>query len=223
MAWRRVHIGPERDDGQVGGLPVWNHEWRKVGRDVRLPEGAQTNAQQTFQIYEIGGIGRPTQVRFAAAEISNGVWSFWEEREIGTKVDYLHLAPGQQPPSLENHPFKAVIVVDQVVDPAWQSLISDWLVSAGCLYMMAWGPDSSSWDDSVDWASLAASGFGDVPDDRFVMTTWHEDEPLAETFWFSGRVAHHPTMELTRTLIVEISLAAHRDEMLAAYADAQRK
>jgi len=32
-----------------------------------------------FQIYEIGGVGWPVQVRFAATEISNGVWSLWEE------------------------------------------------------------------------------------------------------------------------------------------------
>lgn len=78
MAWRRIHIGLERGDARVGGLPVWKHDWIDQDRVVRLPEDAPA-ASQDFQIYEIGGVGWPVQVRFAAAEISNGVWSFWVE------------------------------------------------------------------------------------------------------------------------------------------------
>ena len=137
-------------------------------------------------------------------------------------VRYLHLVPEQELPVIERQPFKAVVVVGQSVDAEWQKQVSQWLVEAGCLYMMAWGPDSSSWDDSVDWANLAAWNFEDVPDDQFVMTTWHDDEPLAETFWFSEHAAHHPTIELARTLVIEVSPTAHRDEMLTAYAQAQK-
>jgi hypothetical protein len=79
MAWRRTHTGPEQDHGQVGGLPVWNHEWRRQAGEVWLPEDAPSASQLNFQIYEIGGVGWPVQVRFAATEISNGVWSFWED------------------------------------------------------------------------------------------------------------------------------------------------
>ncbi len=79
MAWRRTHIGHYQDNGRVGGLPVWKHEWRPLGDRVRLPEDAPTGSQDTFDIYEIGGVGWPVQVRFAALEISNGFWSFWEE------------------------------------------------------------------------------------------------------------------------------------------------
>jgi hypothetical protein len=79
MAWHRTHVGPERDHGNVGGLPVWKHEWRRLGIVVRLPEDVSPSAQDDFYVYEIGGIGWPVQVRFAAAEISCGVWAFWEE------------------------------------------------------------------------------------------------------------------------------------------------
>ncbi len=79
MAWRRTHLGHYQDDGRVGGLPVWKHEWRPLEGEVRLPEDAPSGSQQTFHVYEMGGAGWPVQVRFAAREISNGFWSFWEE------------------------------------------------------------------------------------------------------------------------------------------------
>lgn len=79
MAWQRTHIGPERDDGRVGGLPVWRHEWRSLGEEVWLPEDAPSEVRERFSLFEIGGVGWPVQVRFAAQEITNGVWSFWVE------------------------------------------------------------------------------------------------------------------------------------------------
>jgi hypothetical protein len=80
MTWRRSHIGLERDDGHVGGLPVWAHEWKSVPGEVWLPEDAPPSVRERFALFEIGGVGWPVQVRFAAKEISNGVWSFWEDR-----------------------------------------------------------------------------------------------------------------------------------------------
>src|SRR6185436_16250294 len=102
----------------------------------------------------------------------------------------------------------------------WQSTVSAWIVSSGCLYMMAWGIECSSWDDSVDTANLEAFKFGDVPQDRFVMTTWHADEPLAEVLWFSKNHAVHPTVELQHTVLVHVSAQSKEREMLAAYAEA---
>lgn len=139
------------------------------------------------------------------------------------EVRYLHLVPGHQPPSIEAAPFKAVIVVRHAVDAEWQRLVSEWLIDVGCLYMMAWGPYSSTWDDSVDRANRDASTFEDMPDDMVVMTTWHNEEPLSETLWFAGKVAHHPTVELTRMFIIEVGVASTENEMLAAYDDAQQK
>ena len=135
-------------------------------------------------------------------------------------VSYLHLSPGQSPPDLTVGAFRAIVVVDEPVADEWRNLISDWLVSSGCLYTMAWGRDCSLWDDSVDHANLAAFDYGDVPDDRFVMTTWHENEPLSEALWFAAHGATHPDVELTRTLIVHISQAERRAQLLAAYQEA---
>jgi hypothetical protein len=101
-------------------------------------------------------------------------------------VDYLHLSPGSVPPSLKGGPFKALLVLEQATADDWRDRVSGWLVEAGCLYVMAWGVDCEVWHDAVDWVRIRAAEGKETPDDRFVMTTWHSDESLAETFWFAG-------------------------------------
>ena len=82
------------------------------------------------------------------------------------------------------------------VNSEWRQTVSEWLVDQGCLYMMAHGDECSLWDDSVDIANLEAFdwNFDDIPEDKHVTTTWHENESLEEVF-FSPRIAlchfHH--------------------------------
>src|SRR5438105_8856178 len=137
---------------------------------------------------------------------------------------YLHLKPGDAPPRLEGvAPFKAVVVVDSDVTPEWQGQVSDWLVRSGCQYMMAWGHNCGDWDSSVDEASLAMFDYGEIPDDNFVMTTWHENESLQETFRFSERCAMHPSLELDRTCIVHISPEGGAADLLETFRAAQEE
>lgn len=119
-------------------------------------------------------------------------------------------------------PFRAVLVLQESVASDWQDHVSEWLVQSGCLYMMAWGVRCASWDDSVDWANHTVTGLDDIPDDQFVMTTWHSDEPLSETFWYAGVVAHHPTRSLDRVVIIDIGPANREAEMLGGYEAAQK-
>jgi hypothetical protein len=67
---------------------------------------------------------------------------------------YVHLVPGTYPPATACKPTRAVLILDCIVEPEWQNLVSRWLVDLGCLYMLAWGAGCSSWDDSVDFANL---------------------------------------------------------------------
>jgi hypothetical protein len=138
------------------------------------------------------------------------------------EIDYLHLKPGQTPPEMRGGPFKAVVVIDEPVASEWRHLVSAWLVRCGCLYMMAWGPDCSLWDDSVDHANLAEFDYADIPDDKFVMTTWHDKEPLSEALWYAAHNAHHPDVVLRRTLIVDIAQGDRRKQLLAEYDQAAR-
>ena len=134
-----------------------------------------------------------------------------------TTLSYLHLAPGEIPSEDDLGPHRAVVVIESPVTDAWRGAISAWLVRSGCLYMMAWGLDCSKWDDSVDSANLEEFDYGEIPDEKFVMTTWHERGPLAEVFWFAQHCADHPTVELTRTLLVDVSSSDRQDEILEAY------
>lgn len=145
------------------------------------------------------------------------------EGGVGVDLSYIHLPAGAEPPQLDpaHGPFRAVVVISQTVTDAWRSRVSDWLVASGCLYMMAWGPDCSRWDDAVDWANLEAFDYGDIPDRALVMTTWHENESLAETFWFAGHCAVHSDVELRRTIIVHVAPHDRQGQVLRAYREAQ--
>jgi hypothetical protein len=137
---------------------------------------------------------------------------------------YLHLEPGDAPRPLEGiAPFKAVVVVDSEVTPEWQTQVSDWLVQSGCRYMMAWGQKCSDWDSSVDEACLAMFDYGEIPEDGLVITTWHENESLQETFWFSERCAMHPSLELERTYVVHIAPEGRAAELLKTFRAAQEE
>ena len=96
-------------------------------------------------------------------------------------------------------------MIEESVTPEWQAQVSNWLVQSGCLFMMAWGKECSTWDNSVDFANLETFNFENIPDDKFVYTTWHEDEPLKEVFWFSKHSADHPEIEISSTLVLHIS------------------
>ena len=136
-------------------------------------------------------------------------------------VHYVHLRAGTEPPQQAwSAPFRAVVIAEGEVSPEWRTKVSAWLVNSGCLYMSAWGTDCSAWDTSVDIANIEACGYGEIPEDKFVMTTWHENESLAEAFWFAKNNAHHPTLNLQNTVLVHVAHSERRNELLASFTEA---
>jgi hypothetical protein len=109
------------------------------------------------------------------------------------------------------------VVIQEPVNEKWQAQVSTWLVRSGCLYMMAWGNACSSWDDSVDIANLEEFNYEEVPEAKFVLTTWHENESLKEVFWFAKNNSFHPVVEMRNTLILDVSVANHEKEYFAEY------
>ena len=134
---------------------------------------------------------------------------------------YLHLAPGAEPPPLPFKAFRAVIVADVAVSREWRDQIAAWLVHSGCLYAVAWGIECEEWHDAIDWSVLEDFDYGEIPDDRFVMTTWHASEPLSEAFWFAGQCAYHPDVELDGTLIVHVARSSNEQALLASFHESQ--
>jgi len=137
---------------------------------------------------------------------------------IETVPRYLQIAPGFALPDVSNlAPFKAVVILEADYSQEWQAEVSRWLVEEGCRYMMAWGPNCSSWDDSVDAADIEAGGLDD--DSKIVLTTWHADETLENVFWYSQFCANfsYYDVELANVLILHISETIQESTCLALF------
>jgi hypothetical protein len=63
------------------------------------------------------------------------------------------------------------------------------IIASDARSIACWGVECEDWHDTLDWAYLASDENFNPPDERFVMTSWHENESLAETvfyLWFCG-------------------------------------
>jgi len=143
---------------------------------------------------------------------------------VNSLAHYFQLQPEGELPDISGlAPFKAVVVLNASYSSDWQDEVSRWLVRSGCLYMMAWGPNCTTWDDSVDWANMHEHPDYEIPDDKFVMTTWHDDESLEEVFWyaqFNGSFSYND-VELVNGLIIDISEDNREAEMVALFEQAE--
>ncbi|MEL7016122.1 MAG: hypothetical protein AAFU58_05045 [Pseudomonadota bacterium] len=70
--------------------------------------------------------------------------------------------------------------------------------------MMALGRDCALWDESVDYANLDDFPDRQIPENRFVLTTWHENEPREEVLWFAQHAANHPSAVLKKLALFDI-------------------
>ena len=76
--WRDVHVGIERDGLKIAGIEVWKHKWRSTSEPpLDLPHPSYPNQTRQYGIDKIEDAGH--SVRFAAGELSNGVWGFIPE------------------------------------------------------------------------------------------------------------------------------------------------
>lgn len=131
---------------------------------------------------------------------------------------YERLLPESDLPVLEGFfPYKAVVVAELKVSEEWQGKVSRWLVDTGCRFMMAWGENCSSWDDSVDVASLEKHGFGDIPEEDFVMTTWHDNETLEDVFFFAKMNAFYMDSPIGNLLFLHIGSEDRHKEFQQKY------
>ncbi len=76
--WDPVHVGLEGAALSIGGINPWMHskEWQLVQDEhIVVPHPAYPHERHRAWVYEITSSGQTT--RFAAAELSNGVWGFY--------------------------------------------------------------------------------------------------------------------------------------------------
>jgi hypothetical protein len=140
---------------------------------------------------------------------------------LWTMLDYLYLPPNSIIPVAHFRPFRAVIIAELTVEAGWRDEVADWLVVSGCLYTISWGIDCEAWHDCIDWAVLEYHHFAEIPDERFVMTIWHDNEPLSEALWFAGFCASRPDVELDETRLIHIAQSEKRAALLETYRDSQ--
>ena len=135
---------------------------------------------------------------------------------------YRFCPPGEAPLLFDiAPPFKALILIERDVTPDLRMEVSRALVAAGCRYTLAWGRACSLWDDAVDLADRERFGGAEIPDDRFVMTTWHEGATLADVMWSARHVATetYDGQPLDRLLVLDLG-DAPREAAIRALHDA---
>ena len=95
-----------------------------------------------------------------------------------------------------------LVANDPTITPAEQATLSAAVVRQGCRYAVCCGHRCSTWDDSIDIAYLETDADFDPPEDRFVMTTWHEDQPLGEVVEFVLRCTSFDDFVGERVLVL---------------------
>jgi hypothetical protein len=74
--WGVLGIVAEGQPIYVGGLNLWDHEWRQVEIDpIELPHPQYPLQMHQMRVCEIEGSVK--QVKFAAGEVSANVWGFY--------------------------------------------------------------------------------------------------------------------------------------------------
>jgi len=73
-----------------------------------------------------------------------------------------------------------LVVSDTNISDVEQAALSKEFVQQGCRYAVCTGFRCSSWDDSIDLAAISTDPNFNPPDDRFVMTTWHQDDQIPD-------------------------------------------
>jgi hypothetical protein len=143
-------------------------------------------------------------------------------------LTYLHLQPSGALPPLgqlapQSPPFQAILIVEDEadeVDELWQFDLCRAIAASNCRYLLAWGDDCAAWRDAVEDAVLEAADYEDLPPDRVVLTTAHEDEDLDEVFWFARRRAAHPALLLHAVVILHVAPRPDRERLEAAWREA---
>lgn len=89
-----------------------------------------------------------------------------------------------------------------------QAAICDQIVRQGCRYAVCAGPDCELWHDNLDDAFLSTDPNFDPPEEREMMTSWHDGEPLVDVVWFFLNCTSFDSFIAERFLILAIGIDA---------------
>jgi hypothetical protein len=137
---------------------------------------------------------------------------------------YVRIAPGDSFPDITKYsPFSTVVILGAEYRSDWPSEVNRWLLQSGCRYVMAWGPECEAWHDNVDRVNIDDHSLAEIPDDKFVMTTWHDNESLESVFWYAQFCAEftYDDVELNQAVLLDISPTDHEPEFLMLWEQAK--
>ena len=102
-------------------------------------------------------------------------------------------------PFQEDYALLLVISTGSITKEQRERIASD-VVTSRCQYALTYGNDCQAWHDAIDLAGVDAGG----PEDRFLMTTWHDDEPIEDVVDFLWWNTSYDCFEAVRLAIVHI-------------------
>jgi hypothetical protein len=73
--WTYVRTVFEGQDIDLDGVNPWDHKWERLDGSIEVPHPTYPHQRHRLDIWEVAGEDRA--VRFAAGELSNGVWCFY--------------------------------------------------------------------------------------------------------------------------------------------------
>ncbi|MBV8503840.1 MAG: hypothetical protein JO006_19240 [Paucibacter sp.] len=76
--WESIHVGFEGSALSIDGINPWVHvgRWQRAAPEsVVVPHPSYRQQRHRASVYEVEAHGKT--IRFAATELSNGVWGFY--------------------------------------------------------------------------------------------------------------------------------------------------
>ncbi len=73
-----------------------------------------------------------------------------------------------------------LVIASPFVTVGQRDRITSDIVSSRCQYALTFGHDCEAWHDAIDWTCVGDGAGGE----RFLMTTWHDDEPIEDVVDF---------------------------------------
>ena len=133
-------------------------------------------------------------------------------------MEYIQLNADNDLPDVGHlAPFKAIIALEDPVNADRQHEICEWLINAGCKYVMICGQGSDSWQQKLREINLSLIDLDDMKPEEFVMITTHERERLRSVFWHAKKHAHHSHVKMTNMVTVHISNQNRSTDYLAIF------
>ena len=146
------------------------------------------------------------------------------ETRDGRCYRFVELTAGSLPAGLfpaERHAC-LVVLADRQLARQLEAPFAEAVVASGCRWVTCHGENSSQWEESIDWANVAAVADFPPESDFTIMTTSHECELLSEVANMFARISDDfGPFESNLVLLVGRSVQAGREiaESLESAAD----